>query len=83
MKAIVVGRQSVDYFSKNKNEQVTGTTVFVTYPEQGVEGLKAENVWIPKNSPVTIPKFEYGKEYDFVYDGFGRYPKLVEIRAVN
>lgn len=83
MKAVVLGRQSVDYFSKKKNKQVRGTSIFVAHADTGVEGMRTENVWVGEDSPVTIPKFEYGKEYDFVYDGFGRYPKLVEIRAVS
>ena len=83
MKAVVLGRQSVDYFSEKKQKQVTGTSIFVAYKDTGVEGMRATDIWVASDSPVVIPKFEYGKEYDFVYDGFGRYPKLVEIRAVD
>ncbi len=79
MKAIVLGRQAVDYFSKTKQKQVTGTSIFVAHKDNGVEGMMTRDIWVPKDSPVSIPKFEYGETYDFVFDGFGRYPKLVEI----
>lgn len=76
MKAKVLGKRPLD-FSTNDGKRVQGTQIFVAYkdtnPKSETEGELTEKLFIPVDSDVQIPRFNYGEEYDFVYEtvGFG------------
>lgn len=79
MKVKVIGMKSIDFTNRESGEKVQGTNIFVNYAEDGVDGLKADKIFIRKNSVVSVPNFVYGKEYDFIYEGLGRRQLLKRI----
>lgn len=76
MKARVIGKRPLD-FPTDDGKRVQGTQIFVAYkdpnPKSEAEGELTEKIFIPSTSDVQIPRFNYGEEYDFVYEtvGFG------------
>lgn len=76
MLAKVLGKRPLD-FTSSDGKQIKGTQIFVAYkdmnPKSEVEGELVQKVFISSNSPVVIPLFKYGDEYDFRYEtvGFG------------
>lgn len=76
MLAKVLGKRPLD-FKSDDGKQIQGTQIFVAYkdtnPKSQVDGELVEKVFIPAGSPVVIPRFDYGQEYEFRYEtvGFG------------
>lgn len=64
----LVGKEKVDYFSKKKNEQVTGVTAYFTYTEQNpnLEGVMTSNQYAGKGTELfdAINFMTVGKEYE-------------------
>lgn len=79
MKVKVIGKKVIDFTNQQTGDRVQGTNIFVTYEEDGVEGVKADKIFIRSDSKVSIPVFSYGKVYDFVYEGLGRKQTLKRI----
>lgn len=77
MKAKVLGKRPVDFSTKD-GKRIQGMQLFVAYkdtnPKSETEGELTERFFISVDSDVQIPRFNYGEEYDFVYEivGFGR-----------
>ncbi len=82
MVATVFGTRKLD-FKTNDGNEINGTQIFVAYKQDGVDGHMTNKVFVPNNSPVRLPVFKFGQEYDFRYDGFGRNQRLVSIDLVN
>ncbi len=76
MLAKVLGKRPLD-FKSDDGKQIKGTQIFVAYkdtnPKSEAEGEVVDKVFVSAESPVQIPLFDYGKEYDFIYEtvGFG------------
>lgn len=85
MLATVVGKSRLDFTDKRDGKRVVGWQIFVTYPDDNVEGSKTDKVFVSDESGITLPDFEYGTVYEFQYDsvGFGRRAKnrLVGVKA--
>ena len=83
MLATVVGLRRLDFTGRDGN-RVEGWQVHLTYPSDDVEGVKADSVFIPDSLKVTLPTFDFGTVYEFVYEqtGFGARSRnrLVEIK---
>lgn len=80
-KAKVVGTRNLDFKDSNGN-RICGLNVYVTRKEDGVIGEVSDKIFIRNDSQFKVPFFEFGREYDFVYDGFGRRQTLVDIKKV-
>lgn len=76
MLAKVLGKRPLDFTSAD-GKQIKGTQIFVAYkdpnPKSEAEGELVDKVFVSADSPVEIPMFKYGDEYDFRYEtvGFG------------
>lgn len=76
MKAKVLGTRKLDFKSQDGNS-VCGTQIFIAYkdpdPKSTAEGEMTEKIFVSQNADVAIPRFNFGEEYDFVYEstGFG------------
>lgn len=72
MNVQVVGLKHLD-FTSNEGQRIQGTKIFVVYDAQDeyTEGKVTDSVFIPSNSPVVVPRFKFGDEYDFVYESSG------------
>lgn len=84
----VLGKRELD-FKSNDGKQIRGTQIFVAYkdtnPRSSSEGELAEKIFVPADSEVRIPLFEYGQEYDFQYEsvGFGSHARSVLRRILT
>lgn len=82
MLAKVLGKRPLDFTSKEGN-RIQGTQIFVSYkdtnPKSETEGELVDKIFVSAESPVQIPLFKYGDEYDFVYEtvGFGQKARSV------
>lgn len=88
MKAKVVGLQHIDYVSKKTEKRVLGTSIYIlrkpnTREAPTVEGDVSENIWVSNESGIGLPKFEFGKTYEFNYDTDGRYSFLSSIELAT
>ena len=85
MVATIIGQRRVD-FTDRSGKAVAGLSLYVTYPEDDVDGLKADSLFIADTAKVVMPVLHFGQEYDFVYEqhGFGSRSRnqLVEIKEV-
>ena len=83
MVATVVGLRRLDFTGRDGN-RVEGWQIHVTYPSDDVEGVRTDAVFVPDSANVTLPSFDYGTAYEFVYEqtGFGSRSRnrLVEIK---
>lgn len=79
-RAKVIGTRNMD-FTKDGNH-VCGMNVYIVRKAESVVGEMADKIFIRDGSQVHVPVFKFGKEYDFIYDGFGRYQTLVDIKEV-
>lgn len=82
MKVTVLGQREVNFPDKETGEYISGTSIYVCYPDEGVKGCTVNKIFIKSGSPVIIPEFDFGCDYDFQYDGFGRRTRLVSISKV-
>lgn len=72
MKASVLGIQKVDYISRKTGEQVTGTTLHVSYHDANVGGLAVDSVFLSSrlNLPV-LASLKPGVDIDIEYNNRG------------
>lgn len=80
-KAKVIGTRELDFKDANGN-RICGLNVYVTRKVDGVIGEISDKIFIRNDSQFKVPVFEYGREYNFIYDGFGRHQTLVDIKKV-
>lgn len=85
MKVRVIGTRSVDFTDNETGSRICGTSIYVTYPDKGVEGERYNKVFVPSEKTNIIPKFDFGDIYDFVYEcnGFGKSAKNVLSKIVK
>lgn len=83
MKVTVLGTRKVSFEDKKTGEYVKGTSIYVAYPDEDVKGLMADKVFIKDGADVFLPDFEFGEQYDFVYEGLGKRTYLSAIRKVE
>lgn len=84
----IVGKQIVSYFSKKKQKQIEGLSLYFNADKQGVDGLFTDNLWIDKNSalygrmlPLNVSKpVDVNVFYEMIPGN--SYPQLVDIKAV-
>ena len=80
MLAKVLGVRPLDFKSNDGNE-IKGTQIFVSYkdtnPKSKVQGEICDKIFVSDMSNVQVPLFDFGKEYDFVYEtnGFGSHAR--------
>lgn len=53
MKAKLLGVQKVG-FTNNNGEVISGTNIFVAFPDESVEGVRTEKYWIKDG--INLPK---------------------------
>lgn len=82
MNVKVLGTRKLD-FKTDKGEQVAGTQIFVAYPFDNVDGYLTDKIFVPSKSNVVLPTFEFGNDYQFIYQGIGRRQILTDIVAVK
>lgn len=80
MVAKIVGYERVD-FSNTNGDSVKGTRVYITYKNDGINGLGADMKFFSDDAKVKLPELVVGAEYDFNYQlkGFTGKPILVSI----
>ena len=81
MTAKVLGTRDLD-FKANDGKEIRGRQVFVAYKQNGVDGDMVDKIFIKHDSPLAYVSFNYGVEYDFIYEvyGFRGKPQLVDIK---
>lgn len=81
MKAFVVGiRRGID-FTSDDGKHISGSKLHIEYVDENVDGKAVMALFVP--SDVKTSHVVPNKEYDFIYqNGFGRRPRLVEVRSV-
>lgn len=87
MKAVVKGFTFVSYPDKKTGEQKEGWEVHIQCPfpkNIASTGVQCKNIWVnPTLLSNTVGRFEIDREYDFDYDGSGKFPTLVDITPVD
>lgn len=83
MKVKVLGTRKVSFEDKKTGEYIEGTSIYVAYPAEGVKGFMSDKVFIKDGTDVFIPDFEFGEEYNFGYEGFGKRTYLTSITKVE
>lgn len=78
MKYIVLGKQKVDYTSKQTGQRVQGENLHCKYLQKNVEGEAVEKLYISSN--VNSPIVNVGDEIDVF---FNRYGSVDEVRLVK
>lgn len=53
MRVQLVGKKAVN-FTNNSEEVVTGTSIYVAFPDENVEGLRTEKFFLKEG--ITLPK---------------------------
>lgn len=53
MQAKLLGIQSISFIN-NKGESISGTNIFLTFPDENVEGLRTEKFFLKKE--IKLPK---------------------------
>lgn len=48
----VIGKESVSYFSKKRNEQVDGVKLHCTTANDRVDGQSVETIWVSRKSDI-------------------------------
>ncbi len=84
MIAKVIGiERGIDYFSRKQQRQVKGTTLYVVYKLDKVDGFACDDIFVSATTD-DCSTIEVGKYYDFVRElQFGsRYPVLTRIDPV-
>lgn len=72
MKVTVLGVQAVDYFSKKKGAQVTGTTIHAKFKDAQVDGEAVQPIYVSDNLNIScIPDLRVGQVVDVVYNNRG------------
>lgn len=79
MKVTVLGKRNVSFDDKKTGELIEGTSIYVSYPAEGVKGVMTDKIFVKDGSDVFLPDFEYGEKYDFHYEGFGKRTYLSSI----
>lgn len=75
----VLGTRYVDFVDKDSKTPVKGVSIYVSYPEKGVNGERYNKAFVPVENASIIPEFDFGDLYDFQYecDGFGKSARQV------
>ena len=72
MLAKVLGIQKVSYVSK-QNKQVEGTSLHVCYPDDNVEGMAVDKIYISKSTNINnLPLVKLNAEIDLRYNKYGK-----------
>lgn len=79
-RAKVIGTRDADF--KIEGNRIRGLSVYIVRKADGVVGEMSDKIFINSTSQVKVPVFKIGHEYDFIYDGFGKAQKLVDIKEV-
>lgn len=81
MLAKVLGTRDLD-FKATDGKEIKGKQIFVSYPQDNVNGEIVDKVFVKHDSPLSNVSFKFGSEYDFVYEihGFRAKPQLVDIK---
>lgn len=66
----VVGSRPVNFKDQNTGNQITGTTYYYLCEDRNVTGLKADKCFVSSN---MISPFTVGKEYEVVYNQYGKF----------
>ena len=74
----VVGTKRVNYQKDGKD--ISGTTLYVEYSDERVEGVCAENLWISARSDVSIKDICIG---DLIDVGYNKYGRVDSVRKVD
>lgn len=86
MQVKVVGFEKVDYFSKAKQKQVQGISLYVVRKptKDSIVGEVATDIWLPLalvNGMGFVP--EPGSDVELIYDFDGRYSSLVGYKLIR
>ncbi len=75
MRVVPVGTKVLDFVTK-EGTRIVGTNLYVTYPEEGVEGLKVEKFFI--NSSISLPSnFAIGSAVDVFFNMRGKVEAII------
>ena len=87
MQGKVVGLKYVSYTDKKTSELKEGYEVHILCaPPKNEEftGVQCKQIWVnPILMRNTVGSFQIDKEYNFDYDGTGKFPVLVDITPVD
>ena len=75
MKHVVLGKRAVSFIAKDGKE-ISGTTLYLAYETEGVDGMAADKVFIPA---AKMPKKEItiGSDVDVLFNRYGK------VEAIN
>lgn len=72
----VVGYQIVDYVSKKTNQPVRGTTLFLTYEDNAINGYGTESVYV-SDRVRDGQIFRVGDSVNLIYEKGGRLDAII------
>ena len=80
MQATLVGIKTMDFKPKD-GDQIKGTQLFITFPEEGTKGLVAEKLFFRHDAEVQPP--EGIKPGDFLDVTYGRKNKILAVAKLD
>lgn len=76
MKATLLGIQSVN-FTSNDGQTVSGNSFFIAFPDENVEGLKVDRIFVRRE--LEVPKdIKLNDSIDISFNMKGRVEKIVK-----
>ena len=77
MKAIPRGSSEVN-FTNEKNEQIKGINLYITYTANNVKGEITDKIFLNAKSGITLPKnLVLGKPCDLFFDRKGKIESII------
>lgn len=77
-KQTIVGFRQTSFKPQDSDNEIRGTTIFVTAPQDGVTGLAAEKIFLKVGVAEAIAPIVPGMEIKVVYNKWGK-PDEVEV----
>ena len=70
----IVGIESINFTSRQTGDQITGTNLFVHYPQEnnrpGLQGVRTDKLFV--NLPLIAPCFPLGDQVEVYYNRYGK-----------
>lgn len=69
MEVTFLGKKKIN-FENERGEQISGTTVFFAFPEDGIDGLMAGKAFL--RGSIEIPAVKSGEQVDLTFNNRGK-----------
>lgn len=77
MRLVLIGIQSIS-FTNNNGEEIKGHNLYVTYPDENVQGLKADKIFLKEN--IKLPQgIKLNQEIDAVFNMRGKIEAIYNV----